>query len=251
MAFITTNPSPFLINVPELQNVLTSATGGTDATTAIANLQSYINNANASVNAIGSFNTGSITVTNDLNLSNTNIQFLGTNLLTSNSINGLTSYLDFQVDSVTQARLTATGLGILTENPIAALDVNGNAIIHKTLYVSTFGTAPAAPLGDIYADGDMHAQAFLTPSDPLLKKDIKPYVLRGPLPNPVEFNWISNGVRDIGVLATDVEALEPACVQKTPAGTLTVNYQKLVVLLLAEVKVLKEQVRMLSSKAPA
>lgn len=250
MAFITTNPSPFIINIPELQNVLTSATGGTDLTTTLANLQALINtsDSSASVNSIGSANNGSITVKNDLNLSNASIQFQGLDLLTSNSINGTTAYLSLQVDSVEEARLTATGLGIATETPIMPLDVNGNALVRQTFYVSTFGAAPITPLGDIYADGDVYARGVLLVSDPVLKKDVVPYILGGELPDPVEFKWISNGERDIGVLATDVERLEPACVQRTPAGTLTVNYQKLVVLLLAEVKELKKQVRALKGE---
>lgn len=253
MAFITTNPyggipafAATLVNVPELQSPAQSATGaGTNVTTAVSDLLSFIDTATgvANVNQIGSATNTSVTINNSLNLSNSaTIQYLGADLLTSNTINGTSLYLAMQVNGIEQARLTTTGLGLQTIQPIAALDVNGSAVIHKTLYVSSFGSTPVTPLGDIYADGDVYARGVLLTSDPALKKDVKPYAASG-LPEPVRFKWISNGEEDIGVLADDVARIEPLCVQRTPAGTLTVNYPKLVVLLLAEIKALQAQVQ--------
>ena len=260
MAFITTNPyggipafAASLVNVPELQGPVSSATGGTNSlATSVSDLLTYIDTTTgvATVNQIGSVTNTTITVKNTLNLSNAaTIQYLGADILTSNAVNGTTSYLTLGVNSVEQARLTTTGLGLQTSIPIATLDVNGSAVIRKTLYVSSFGGGtPITPLGDIYADGNVYAHGLLLTSDPALKRDISPYTLRGELPDPVRFTWIATGAEDIGVLATDVALREPLCVQSTPTGTLTVNYPKLVVLLLAEVKALKAEVQALSAK---
>ena len=136
MAFLTTNPSPFLINVPELQNVLTSAVGDVGFSNTIIGLQTVINSANATANlsAIGSADTSSaITIRNNLNLSNVGIEYLGSNLLTSNVLNGVSGNLAFQVSGSEVARLTADGLGIGTTTPVGSLDVAGPATIRGLL----------------------------------------------------------------------------------------------------------------------
>ena len=79
------------------------------------------------------------------------------------------------------------------------------------------------------------------PSDPALKRSVRPYV-PSRLPDPVEFEWKSTGLRDIGVLASDVAAIEPTCVQTGRTGTQSVDYPKLVVLCLAECKALRTKV---------
>ena len=274
MAFLTTNPSPFLINVPELQNVQTSATGAgglTSLTNTVNDILTYINTANSqiNINAIGSQNSGSVTFTSNINLSNSEIQFLGSNLLTSNSLNGPANYIAFQVSGVEQARLTQTGLGIGTtapltnlhvngsaiiasnlgiglSNPLLTLDLSGGAIVRGPLYVSTFG-AVSSQRGNIITTGDIFAQGFFYPSDPTLKTNIRSYV-PVELPRAVEFEWIRSGARDIGVLADEVERLEPACVTRAPNGALTVDYPKLTVLLLAEVATLKAQMSTLTAR---
>lgn len=276
MAFLTTNPSPFIINVPELQNVQNSATGASGIS-ALSNtlndILTYINTANSqiNINTIGSATTGAITFTSNINLSNAVITFLGSNLLGSNLLNGPGNYIAFQVNSIEQARLTTTGLGIGTTSPALKLDVNGSAritsnlgigtatpqlpldvqggaIVRGPLYVSTFG-AVSSQTGNVIASGDIFANGFFYPSDPLLKRDIISYISPG-LPTPVEFNWHSNGKRDIGFLADEVARFEPACVMRGPAGTLTVDYAKLTVLLCAEVHDLKHQISTLAARLP-
>jgi len=250
MAFITTNPSPFLINVPELQNVINSATGAnTELSNAINSLFTYINtnNASAALDTIGSFTTNNpINVTTTLNLSNVGITFLGSNLLTSNSLNGA-GYLAFGVDSVERARLTAAGFGIGVTAPATPLDVAGSATLRAGALYVTNGGVTTSTAGYIYADADVFATGFYSPSDSALKRDVRPYVGRG-LPTPVEFTWIRNGAHDIGVLAEEVAALEPTCVHTTPAGTRAVDYAKLVVPLIAEVRALRSTVTELVSR---
>jgi hypothetical protein len=273
MAFLTTNPNPFIINVPEFQNVITNATGIDSITTVLNDLQTYINTANASANfnTIGTSSSGSITFTNNVNLSNASLTFLGSNLVTSNSINGAGGYLAFEVTGTEIARMTTTGLGIFTATPTAALsivgsagisgglgiavpqtmaplDVGGDVLVRGSLYLSTMGAPVTSTLGYLYADGDLFARGVNYPSDPVLKTDIRPLALRGALPAPVEFTWRATGVRDIGVLADAVEECEPVCVKRAPDGTRTVDYPKLVVLLMAEVRDLKARLAALETR---
>ena len=180
MAFLTTNPSPYLINVPELQNVITSAVGDVGLSNTVLNLQTLINTANqsANLNAIGSVDGSSaITVRNDLNLSNTSIQFLGSNLLTSNVLNGVDGYLAFEVLGAEVARFTGGGLGIGTATPVGALDVAGPATIRGLLTLAdgagvslgtatgtTVGTAPAQKLSFWGATPDVQPTTAIPPA---------------------------------------------------------------------------------------
>jgi len=276
MAFLTTNPSPFLINVPELQNVVTSATGASGfsgLSNSVNDLLTLINTANSqlNINTIGSSTAGAITFTSNINLSNSLITFLGSNLLGSNTLNGPAGFIAFQVSGAEQARLTTTGLGLGTTTPSAKLSVNGSAyisgnigigmttpelpldvqggaIIRGPLYVSSFGAVSSAT-GNIIASGDIFANGFFYPSDSRLKRDITAYETPK-LPTPIEFTWRGTGERDIGVLAEDVLEIEPACVTRSPAGFLTVDYAKLSVLLLAEVRILKAQMSTVMARMP-
>jgi hypothetical protein len=304
MAFLTTNPSPFLINVPELQNVVTSATGGSglaSLSNTINDILTLVNTANSqlNINTIGSSTSGSVTFTSNINLSNSQLTFLGSNLLGSNTLNGPAGFLAFQVGSVEQARLTTSGLGIGTTSPTVKLDVigsasisnnlnvgntinansaavagainahtvyissalgvavstpeltldiSGGAIIRGPLYVSSFGLV-TSQIGNIIASGDIFANGVFYPSDPALKTNIRDYISPG-LPTPVRFDWRASGEPDIGVLADEVRTLEPACVIRSPRGGLTVDYAKLSVLLLAEVRVLKAQMSTVMARLP-
>lgn len=225
MASLTTNPSPYTINIPELQNVATSASGVTDMaalTTSVNSVLEYIDVATGTVraNGIAAYTSGAaVEVTSPLNLSNgATITMNSIPSLTDNTVGG-NSYLGFTVNGSEYARLQNGG----------DLRLNG------TLHIST----ATATNVSVYASGAMYATQFLTPSDPVRKRDIVPYSAKE-LPNVYEFKWKSTGARDIGVLASEVAAIEPVCVQTGPDGTQYVDYAKLVVLCLSEIKKLRE-----------
>jgi len=247
MSFLTTNPSRFILGLPPITNVVTSATGTTATAAQINTVLSLINTSNysGSFNSIGGYTSSNITVKNNLNLSNASILANGAKLLTSNTLNG-SQYVAIQTNAVEAARYTPTGLGLGLTAPIARLDVNGSEVIRGSLYISTMGAVVTSTLGNLYADGNLFANGILYPSDPGLKRDFKPYVSNN-LPEAIEFIWRSSGQRDIGVNASELETIEPACVQRTPAGTLVVDYPKLTVLCLAEIRTLKGQVAELQS----
>jgi hypothetical protein len=245
MSFLTTNPNRFLVTIPALNGVVNSANGASTDIARLSNVfTNYINsNANAaSFNTITSYTTNTpVSFKNNINLSNTSILYNGTNLLTSNTLN-TRLYTAFQLNSKESARLTSNGLGIGTSNPTVPLQVVGNTLVQRgSLYISSFGATLTSTIGNLYADGDLFATGIKYPSDPTLKTNITPYVLHRSLPAPVEFTWKSNGQRDIGVLASDVADIEPVCVHTHPNGSLAVDYPKLVVLCLAELKTLRDQ----------
>jgi len=242
MSFLITNPNPHILNLPTLQNVITSATGNSSALTAYTtDLQNYVDTTNSAlkIDTIGLYTSTKsyITIKSGLNLSNA-LYINGNIAVYSNAING-TGSLALQVGTTEQARFTGGKLGIGTTTPIATLDVNGSEVVRGNLYIST--------MGNLYADGDLYANGILYPSDPSLKTDIREFVSRG-LPEAVRFRWKSGGEEDIGVLADDILRLEPVCVQKTRNGTLTVDYPKLVVLCLAEIKALKQRMAILETQ---
>ena len=198
-------------------------------------------------NSLSSYTPNSVvTVNSDINLSNSaSLLYNGNKLLTGNNVNG-TTYFAIQVNSIEQARFTTAGLGVGLTTPLAKLDVNGSEIVRGSIYISSFGAPLTPSLGNLYADGNLYAHGIMYPSDPGLKRDFKPYIVNN-LPDAFEFIWRSNGERDIGVNALTLKAIEPACVKTTPAGTLVVDYPKLTVLCLAELKSLKAQVTELQS----
>ena len=254
MSNILTNPNKYLVNVPELQNVVTYATGSSNNYSMNQILAAIDTNAHLlKTNTLQSYNTNTINVRNNLNLSNSYISYNGTTLLNSQGIN-TTGNLLFNVNQVEQARITSAGyLGLGTQNPVAKLDAVGDAVVRTgNLYVSTSGAAIGSGAGNVHADGTMYAQAFLTPSDPLLKTDVRPLATPTRLPTPVEFTWIRSGLRDIGFLADDVAAVSPFCVSvDATCGKQHVDYAKLVTLCMAEIRALRDRVTALEGSSPS
>jgi len=209
MASLTTNPNANIVNIFPFPNIITSATGNSNS--ASSNVySSYLNTGNnsLSINSISAYSGSSVTCSNNFVLSNAALYLNTTSIFSSSN------------------------LGIGTTRPLATLDVVGTALIRGALSVSS----------SIYASSAMFAPAFTVPSDERLKKDVVPYVATG-FVEPVRFNWRSTGAADIGVIAQDVWLKEPACVHSTSAGTLTVDYAKLVVVCLAELRDLRSTVQ--------
>jgi len=217
MASITTNPNANIVNIFPFPNIITSATGGSSNTAAaVAAIQTYINTTNAAitVNSLSAYSGSNVTVNN--------------NLLLSNSA--------FYINNT--SRFNAAGLGIGTTNPVATLDVVGSALVRGQLNVST----------NIYVYDSVYASNVVYPSDATLKRDIQPYMPSSGSIEPVRFTWKSSGASDIGVIAQVVWRVEPACVHSTSSGTLGVDYAKLVVVCLAELRDLRSTVRGLEAR---
>jgi len=239
MSFLSTNPSPYITNLPAFQNIITSATGVNTDITSLTNLLNTATNT-LTINTIGSASGTTVTFNNNINLSNSALYMNGTAILTSNTLNGQ-PYAAIKAGNIEQMRVTNSGIGIGTVSPAAPLDLYGSEIIRGSLYVSSMSTN-ISTMGYVYVDKTVFANNVVFPSDSSLKTNVLPYISKG-LPTPVQFEWIKGGKQDIGVLAEDVEALEPSCVERHPNGALHVNYAKLVVLCMAEINELKSTVQ--------
>ena len=100
--------------------------------------------------------------------------------------------------------------------------------------------------GGVNVTGDMVASGNVTAySDAKLKTDISSIdnaleivgKLRG-----VNYKWLSNGQADIGVIAQEVEEVVPEVVKTSEDGTKSVDYGRLVSILINAVNELKEEI---------
>ena len=210
MANLTWAPSPYLLNIPTVSNVTTSATGsGQIATlqTQVTNILGMIDITNRIVktNSIGNFSTTPIQVTNPINFA-------------------------------------AGATGINTSS------ITGNYTVRTgNLYVSSMGAAVTCATGNIFCDGQVYANGTVCPSDPILKREVEPYLSRG-LPVPVRFKWKDSGKEDIGFLATDVATSVPEAVSIHPNGTRMVDYGKMVVAAVAEIQTMQYKIETLERR---
>lgn len=100
--------------------------------------------------------------------------------------------------------------------------------------------------------GTMTATTFNALSDARLKKNIVDYVpTNSILDLPIkEFDYIDSNIHTIGCLAQDLQKICPEIVTEGPDGYLSIAENKLVYLLLAEVKKLKEEISELRNSSP-
>jgi len=210
MTDLTWNPSPFLINIPTVSNVTTSATGaGQVATlqTQVTNILGMIDTTNRVVKTkfIGNYSRTPIQVTNPINF-------------------------------------IAGATGINTSS------ITGNYTVQSgNLYVSSMGAAVTCATGNIFCDGQVYSFGNACPSDPILKREVEPYTPKG-LPIPVRFKWKDTGKEDIGFLATDVATTVPEAVSVHPNGTRMVDYGKMVVAAVAEIQDLRHTIELLEKR---
>lgn len=106
--------------------------------------------------------------------------------------------------------------------------------------------------GDLVTTGDVTVQGTLfETSDAKLKKNVETIVdplaltktLRG-----VNFDWVKNDKKSMGMIAQEVETILPYLVQDDPTGTKTINYTAMIGLLVESVKQLSDKVEQLESK---
>jgi len=210
MANLTWGQSPYLLNIPTVSNVTTSATGAGS----VATLQAQVNailgmvdttNKKININTISNFSTTPIQVINSINFA------AGTTGTNTSSISG-----NYCVKS-------------------------GN------IYISSMGAAVTCATGNLFCDGQVYANGTVCPSDPKLKKEITPYKSIE-LPSPIRFTWKDSGIKDIGFSATDVKECVPEAVSIHPNGTQMVDYAKLVVTAIAEIRDLKAKLAELEKR---
>ena len=222
------SPNPnFVLNIIELQNVVTSSSGVDPVSylsNQVTNLQQMVNYdlKQINVNAISNFNTSPIQIYSDLNLSNAALTANGT--------------------SVGSGSTAISSIG--TDPSGAILYISGSSLLLSQNGVSSFFIG-----GDCNANfiGSVSATNFITTSDARKKRSvtkITDYETILSSVNGVRFEWNDTGVADIGVIAQDVFPVLPEAVFNSADGY-RVAYNKLIPVLIEAVKSLQERVKAL------
>jgi len=225
-----------VLNIVELQNVVTSASG-LNATSylsnQIMNIQEMVNfdAKQINVNVISNFNTTPIQFVSPVNFSNVSVTSDGT-VLGSGTAQ--------QISTIG----TTSSLGILTvggsTNSLELAQASGTSF-----YITQAGAANFS--------GTVSANNFVTTSDGRRKTDIRPITNYTTILSSIQgvhFRWNNSGMSDIGVIAQDLQCALPEAVIEGPDG-LQVAYMKLIPVLVEAVKELQERVRVLEITASA
>jgi hypothetical protein len=203
-----------LLSIPELTNVNTSATGVDTITTLQTQVDSILamvdtTNRQIRTNSISRFNT-------------TPIQFI-------DSVNFQSNVSGSSVSNISSLN--------------TSFYVNGGNI-----YVSSATSVVGCGSGNIFCDGQVYATGLPCPSDQTLKKDIVEFESVDRLPTPVRFKWIKTEKEDVGFIAQEMKEIFPECVSVHPKGYQTIDYAKLTVICIDEIRKLKMKVTMLEDE---
>lgn len=111
--------------------------------------------------------------------------------------------------------------------------------VHITNDTGFVGIGATSPTQKLHVNGSILATAFLYSSDRILKTNIR--VLEGALDKVlqlqgVSFDWKATGEPSIGLIAQDVEKVYPEAVSTDTQGIKSVDYAKLVAVLIEAVK---------------
>jgi hypothetical protein len=217
--------SPYIVNIVELQNVVTNVQGTNTAAnlqslqTAVGNLQEMVmyDTKTIAADVLSNFTaSNSITVAGNMNFSNVNLYS-----------NGTQAYLNVGT-SVYGTSGTATSAG-----SFSTLTANMSTLSVSSLFAT-------------YA----YIQNLYQPSDHLLKTKLETFsttateVLQL---QPKRFEWRASGKSDLGFIAQEVQSVWPELVSRDPNGTLNLEYSKFIPLLLESIRELKARVEVLES----
>jgi len=215
-----------VLNIVELQNVVTNVAGTTPIgylSNQVTQIQQMVNfeQRRINVNILSNFDKTPIQVVAPINLSNV--------ALTGGS-NGSVSQI---------STIGSSG---------AVLDLGGGSLKFTQSTMSSFYITGA---GNATFGGSVSATNFITLSDARLKMAIEPltnYETILSSMNGVKFQWADTGVKDVGVIAQEVEVVLEEAVVYTPDG-LQVAYTKLIPVLIEAVKSLQKRVAILEGAA--
>jgi hypothetical protein len=221
-----------VLNIVELQNVVTSASGLTPIgylSNQVANIQQMVDfgRKQINVNAISNFNTSPIQVYSGLNLCNAALLYNGTIIAGSNA------------PSTSSGSFGTVSTGLLN---VGFSTGSGLAFVQGA--TSTFVIAPDC---NATFSGTVTAGGFLTPSDYRLKDAVHPITDYETILSSVDgvrFHWKDTGRPDVGVIAQSLLPVLPEAVVDTDEGY-KVDYAKLIPVLIQSVKALQERVAML------
>jgi hypothetical protein len=225
--------SPYIVNIVELQNVVTNVQGTNTAAniqslqTAVENLQQMVlfDTKTIAVDVLSNFTaSNSITVAANMNFSNATL-----------FSNGTEAYLNTGTSiSATSGTTTAGSFSTLSVSSLISLGANISTISVSSLF------ATYAFIENLYQ-----------PSDQLLKTKLETFsttvtdVLQL---QPKRFEWRASGKADFGFIAQEVQLVWPELVSRDPRGSLNLEYSKFVPLLLESIRELKARVEVLEKR---
>lgn len=222
-------PSPYIVNLIELQNTINNASGLT-ATSALSNavtdIQRMVDFQKKQVNAnfLASYDSNSITVLSNMNFaSNATLSIDGATVTGSGGSAGA-----FLSTGSTSILLSATSTPA----------ISFNVLQRSTFILTQRGTASFFSTVTVF--GNVQASNFVTLSDSNYKHTIQP--LGYPFAqstlsnlNGVRFRWNQGNRPDIGLIAQATQQALPEVVEQSEQG-LTVAYGKIVPVLIESVK---------------
>lgn len=265
----TTTASKYVLNIVELQNTVTSASGLSPVaalSNVVSKLQEMViyDEKRIATNTISQYTAGPtpIQVVNSMNFaSNAVLTLNGSTISGSGSETsfGAVSSIGY-VTSVTNYYSTTTAadtaISLQVGSPAATplrVTAGGSTIISGGLTLSGAGTPG---LGYYLTCMDSAGSAQWRPagsvSDARWKTNVRRLegseqileAIRG-----VRFDWLQGGAEDVGVIAQEVEAVLPEAVHEGAEGTPTVvEYQKIIPVLVEAVKELTARVRVLEAE---
>lgn len=242
---MATNSSPFIVNIIDLQNIVTGISGISQASqlaqaqSDIADLQNMVDfqTRTISTDVITSYTAGkTIDVLADLNLSNASL-YSNSNVVTLNTSGSSISTL-------------STIGGINTQ---VAINNLANTITFVTAGTQSFqmnSSGIASFSSNVYVRGTLFVSGLVHSSDKYLKTDINPFSTSVNDVLKLEsqtFKWAETGTPDIGFIAQDVQAAWPELVEVAPDGSMGIAYSRFVPLLLESIRELNGRLSYLES----
>ena len=214
-----------VLNIVELQNVVTSSSGLNPTTylsNQLMNIQEMVqyDQKRINVNVISNFNVSPIQVVAP-------VKFL--NSFTTSASTGTSS------EHISTVGTHSTFLTI--GGAVNALELS--QLSTTTFYITSTGNAVFS--------GSVSADNFITSSDGRKKYSIKPITSYNTILSTitgVHFKWNTTNQDDVGVIAQDLQRVLPEAVVETPDG-LQVAYMKLIPVLVEAIKDLKDRVHAL------
>lgn len=236
-------PSPYIVNLIELQNTVNNASGLTPTSVlsnAVTDIQKMVDFQKKQINTnfLASYDSNAITVLSNLNLSNASLTIDGTSV-TATSASGVT----FLSTGNTSIILSATSSPAITFN------------VQRSSFFTLSQQGTTSFLSTVTCFGNILASNFVTLSDSNYKHQIQNLgysFSQSTLSNlqGVRFVWNQTNQPDIGFLAQQTQSILPEAVHETEQG-LSVSYTKVIPLLVESVKGLTERVAVLEKEIAA
>ena len=226
-----------MLNIVELQNVVTSASGVTPVSylsNQVTNIQQMVDygNKQINVNAISNFSVTPIQVLSGLNLCNVTLSYNGAAVAGSNA--------------GTSATVSTIGTGLTGFLTLGLSTGTGLTFTQSTTSTFVIGSDSNATFS-----GTVTAAGFITASDSRLKKNISAITDYDTILSSVEgvrFQWkTDDGKTDVGIIAQNLLPVLPEAVHEE-GGYYKVEYMKLIPVLIQSVKALQERVTVLENK---